>query len=222
MTSQTSQKQRTRYTCTMARPNFGFLLFVFDWLCSFVDQSACGSLTDFPNCHWCEGASLARMFSLLFALASTTVNATSEESSFQLDVQNFQEEITKHEMAVVGFYTKRSRYAPLVFSMFANLTEAYKSNNQLLIGTVNLDDNPELSIYTDHNMIDVMIFYPEFILNPLRYARNFTFADITDEIDYCWQVSFMQPLCKKNTHRQSFWFELSIIIFLFLRTTIQY
>ena len=129
---------------------------------------------------------------LLYVLALTVIPAASQETAksptIHLNVGNFQEQITTHELSVVAFYTKHSRFTSLLSAIFANLTEAYKNNDKLLVGLVNIDENVELTTYTDHNMIDIMIFYPEFLLNPLRYSRNFTTAAIKDEVDYCWQV----------------------------------
>jgi len=133
------------------------------------------------------------MVTLLYVLAFAVIPAASQETvktpTFQLNVENFEEQITSHELSVVAFYTKHSRFTSLLKAMFANLTEAYKSNDKLLVGLVDIDENVELTTYTDHNMIDIMIFYPEFVLNPLRYSRNFTAAAIKDEVDYCWQYS---------------------------------
>ena len=135
---------------------------------------------------------LAVMVTLLCFLAFAVIPAASQETvktpPFQLSVENFQEQITSHELSVVAFYTKHSRFASLLKAIFANVTEAYKSNDKILVGLVDIDENVELTTYTDHNMIDIMIFYPEFVLNPLRFARNFTAAAIIDEVDYCWQV----------------------------------
>jgi len=125
----------------------------------------------------------------LFAFATYFARAQPSGATQTLNIHDFREKISSHEMAVVGFYTKHAKYYPLLQSIFANLTEVYKTNDQLLVAVVDVDENTELTTYTDFNMVDVMIFYPEFILNPLRFSQNLTVSTLREEIDYCWQYS---------------------------------
>lgn len=109
-----------------------------------------------------------------------------------LETNNFLSAIDEHDLSVVVFYTKQAPIWPLTRTILkttkANFTKRHP-DYKIQWANVDLDKSPRLSTFSHLNMIDIMFFYPDLSLFPIRSRGNLSVSSLINETEYMWQYS---------------------------------
>lgn len=138
---------------------------------------------------------LCRMVLALFAVMVGTamlphvnaeLTAAAEVSTpTKLTMANFRDQTQSHPLSYVLFYTKRGREWEETLAVFTSGCELMLAEYPgMLCGTVDLDDNTPLTLYTKYNSLDLMVFYPDFVPTPLRFHGKFTPEGMLKSADF--------------------------------------
>lgn len=122
---------------------------------------------------------------LLVALLACVGVSAAEPPTKKLDLSNFREMTQGHSISYVFFYTKKGKDWESALETFSGGCELLlKEYPGLLCGSVDLDENSPLTLYTKYNSMDLMIFYPDYVPTPLRFHGTFSPEGILETAKY--------------------------------------
>merc|ERR1719181_1938416 len=109
-----------------------------------------------------------------------------------LETNNFLPSIDEHDLSVVIFYTKLAPVSPLARTILkttkANFTKRHPEY-KIQWAEVDLDKPPRLSTFSHLNLIDIMFFYPDLALFPIRSQGNLSVSSLINETEFMWQYT---------------------------------